>query len=40
MTEEAVRQSDMEEFPKLLRKGTDEDDSGSSMPSPLSVRGL
>lgn len=33
----AVRESDMEEFAKLLRKGKDEDDSGSSMPATPSV---
>lgn len=40
MKEEAVRESDMEEFPKLLRKGKDEDDGGSSIPATVSVECL
>lgn len=36
--EEAVRESDGEELPKLLRKGKDED--GSSMPVTVSVESL
>lgn len=35
---EAVRESDGEELPKLLRKGKDED--GSSMPVTVSVESL